>query len=1450
MQKRENVVRRRILAGALAAAVGISCTAINFAGVVSAEDKQYGDGYRSSFKGNYQAGNVYYDIGELYGHAYYDNNWNDNASDENYARYGWQVYDVKSFLDEDGNGRDANGHIVNTIPFTTDINADTSDANQRELMCWQVYSSKEGTRYLERTDIPDFGAPTYAGEKTPAYYIAKGEVEQDGQDVYIKWTVRSWVKDSKTWIDPDVFNKSNLTGLSQALQSASTSDTVSVTTPDIETYFENFKNSTDNSVNTELGKMWDAAQFESTEDIAKPLDSKDDVDTWWDSVAANVYTAEVTYDGTINTDYDKYDYTTNIDVKNLTDILGKSYNDTISATVKADVDWTNNDGTYHNNDTAINVSQSPWYSVPNAISAGVVDDIIRNTKDSDLQTAISQQSGSLDSIVSPITSVREINPVSSEIGITSKQLADMFSETEPVDGKVTWNKETVKFYESTENGDEDCIFVRGDLMNVLKDKVDSDGRHYVENNNVSYESDKWYELFTVKPANGTNYYPYARSTEVFVDMIRTYANAETDSNGGDCWIFDDSEEQIAKRYDLDMTKDSADIKAIYNSVHDASVDYDPEEHMLTLSDLSYADNGYNTNTTTAHATNCPIVNVTTDLMNIQSTVFDEGTHKVKVSEKVRMTTGYQRAGGEIKARRVEEVPTIDTTATSMDHKSKDIKCSVDSVIYDKVVFTGLRDGETYTLKTEIYDKTDDKMLSDEIVKVDPVSFVPNNSNYTVDVKIDVDTTALKEHVLVIYETLYLGDKEIISETNADNEKQTVTVEKPDIKTVASDKSGAKFINAATDAVIIDKVSYSNLVANEKYTLKATITDVDTKEVLGTTAEQAFSAEKTDGTVTMTFPAIDTTKRQGHKLLVTEVLYSSTGKVIASHPDTLDDPDQTVTVKIPDITTSAQKQADSSSNETIQDTIEYKNLVPGKKYTVVIKLYDVTDGYENVSEDTVLNFSDGSRTAKYSFTASESGSGSEVISDAISFDTINLQGHDILVYEDLYEGDFENGAYILTHKAVDGTQTCTINTPYIETVATADVDGGKIVPSDTNAVIVDKISYSGFKANETYDIMTYIYDKTNDGETIYGPNKTQQVADSSKGEFTVSVQLDTTGYEGHELVVGEVVYVTAADGTKQEYVSHNDIEDVNQTVTVEIPVIPQISTTATSKATGSHTVENSSEAVIVDRVSYSGLEVGKEYTLTATAYDKSTGEALEGVDSVTKTFVADETGYVDVEVPVDTTLLAGQSIVMFESLAYNDIEIAVHNDINDDNQTVTVVRVGTKAVGSDGNKTLAYGQTVTVIDTVDFEGLTPGEAYVVKGQLVDRSDSSVVAEGETEFTADKANGSVQVRFTLDTTDKAKKTYVAFETLIQKNGDVIVGEHKDLNDADQTVTVDDKPVPPPPDEPSEPEESSPNPPQTGDESHGTFDGIIAGILFMAAIGCGMLIIFRKRLKDDMD
>jgi hypothetical protein len=227
--------RNRLQSGFIAAALGISSLTTNFLGIAdylgtnsevihaegSVSDGVYEDKLRSSDRGDYEAGQVYYDIGTLRGHAYYneENGWTDKGKGD-YAETGWHIYNVDSFLADESGRKGEN--IINTLPYTTDLNdPDAADfTRNQELMCWQVYATQDAYRnqYLERTDVPDAGIPTFDGDNTDAYYIAKGTVTADGSNnTVIEWDIRSWVVDPSGWIDPATFTKTDLTGLSQSV---------------------------------------------------------------------------------------------------------------------------------------------------------------------------------------------------------------------------------------------------------------------------------------------------------------------------------------------------------------------------------------------------------------------------------------------------------------------------------------------------------------------------------------------------------------------------------------------------------------------------------------------------------------------------------------------------------------------------------------------------------------------------------------------------------------------------------------------------------------------------------------------------------------------------------------------------------------------------------------------------------------------------------------------------------------------------------------------------------------------------------------------------------------------------------------------------------------------------------------------------------------------------------
>ena len=132
------------------------------------------------------------------------------------------------------------------------------------------------------------------------------------------------------------------------------------------------------------------------------------------------------------------------------------------------------------------------------------------------------------------------------------------------------------------------------------------------------------------------------------------------------------------------------------------------------------------------------------------------------------------------------------------------------------------------------------------------------------------------------------------------------------------------------------------------------------------------------------------------------------------------------------------------------------------------------------------------------------------------------------------------------------------------------------------------------------------------------------------------------------------------------------------------------------------------------------------------------------------------------------------------------------------------KIGTSLVDqADGDRTLAAAGAKTVVDTVSWRDLAPGD-YVILGSLVDKATAQAVAGvTQTSFptirvTDYKQNGQVTVTFTV--ADKALKpgaSYVAFEDAyraadvtadhVLNTGATPVAQHHDINDAAQTVTV---------------------------------------------------------------
>ena len=498
--------------------------------------------------------------------------------------------------------------------------------------------------------------------------------------------------------------------------------------------------------------------------------------------------------------------------------------------------------------------------------------------------------------------------------------------------------------------------------------------------------------------------------------------------------------------------------------------------------------------------------------------------------------------------------------------------------------------------------------------------------------------------------------------------------------------------------------------------------------------------------------------------------------------------------------------------------------------------------------------------------------------ALPYDTYTFQELRVSANEDFDLVSF-NITISRNNHVVDGG---TVDNNYLSigTTATA-VDGGKYIGVGESATVTDTVAYEGLTPGDTYKLVGTLMDKeTGEAVTDADGNAVTSTVEFApvqiSGEQEVEFTFDTTGIAGHDVVVFEELYNAQGD----LIASHEDIDDEGQTVQVGTP---EIGTTASG--TDGKQLSVGESVTLTDTVSYSGLNPGETYTVEGTVHVRGLDDNGDAVDDgvltdadgnevrVSAEFTPESNdGTVEVTFTIDTTELAGKELVVFEKvLTANGTVVGTHEDIDDEGQTVEVAtpEIGTTATSADGDKSLDFDYEVTLVDTVEYSGLNPGETYTVEGTVMDKetgealtfADGSVayevydadsdewvpLATGHTdnvdgswtqvsveanddgtwtvttergtadseetvtdsvtyasdqmrevdvagepvtataEFTPEASSGTVEVSFTFNTTTLGGKELVVFENVYSASG-TLVASHEDIDDAGQTVAVD--------------------------------------------------------------
>ena len=753
---------------------------------------------------------------------------------------------------------------------------------------------------------------------------------------------------------------------------------------------------------------------------------------------------------------------------------------------------------------------------------------------------------------------------------------------------------------------------------------------------------------------------------------------------------------------------------------------------------------------------------------------------------------------------------ISTQAYDKADGDQEVVAEPDVTVVDKVSCDNIQKGTEYIINGTLMDKATGKPYVDAAGNEvhGSVTFTAKSQEQDAFVEFTFDGSNLTDSTeLVVFETIATTespDRILDNHEDINDLGQTVTVKPPVIGTIATDGiDNDKQVVKDTEMVVTDTVAYYGLTPGKQYTLKGELMDKATGAVLKdaagnpVTAEKQFIPNATAGTVEIQFTFNGSNLKKDQSLVAFEHVLTK-GKEIATHAEITDIP-QTVTVIEPSIKTTAKssqaghegdKNVVRDTTATVKDTVEYKNLVPGKEYTLIGKMMDKATG-------NALLKADGSEvTGKATFTP-ESSNGTATVE--ITFDCADLDGHSLVAFEKLYRGE----TTIASHEDIDDVdQTVKVDTPLVETTATssqAGHDGDKNIVRDTEATLTDTVEYKGLVTGKEYTFIGTVIDKVTgkallnaDGSEVTA-SKTIKAADTY-GTVELEFTLNCASLDGHELVVFEKIY---QDG--KEIGSHEDLNDGDQTVTV---ISPELATTAIDGIDGDKNVVKDPEAEVTDTVEYKGLVTGKEYKITGTIMDKATGNPY--IDPSTgkeitgeTTFTPDDTyGTVDVKFAFDASQLDENSqLVVFEKISRNGEEIGGHEDIDDEAQAVSIVvpEIHTNAAdGLDGDKEVIADHKASVVDTVSYDNLVPGKEYKVSGTLMVKETGEALLDvdgnpvtASATFTPEKPKGSVDVVFEFDADLLAGKKLVAFEKLYRNQIEITV--HEDIDDEDQTTTV---------------------------------------------------------------
>ncbi|MDY5585005.1 MAG: VaFE repeat-containing surface-anchored protein [Arcanobacterium sp.] len=226
-----------------------------------------------------------------------------------------------------------------------------------------------------------------------------------------------------------------------------------------------------------------------------------------------------------------------------------------------------------------------------------------------------------------------------------------------------------------------------------------------------------------------------------------------------------------------------------------------------------------------------------------------------------------------------------------------------------------------------------------------------------------------------------------------------------------------------------------------------------------------------------------------------------------------------------------------------------------------------------------------------------------------------------------------------------------------------IDGTKTKSGLGKQKVIDEVCYFGLRSGAEYELRGQLVAKTSPTSSVVEQRKVF-VPKSSHGCTEVEFSVDLSAVSGQDLVSFQELWLN-----NNLVVKHSDINDLNQTVSIGLPV--SLRTVATDAEDNDKFLQADANAKIIDIVCDANKQLvpGVEYLIETDVVRTSNGETVltSPVNSIFQPKHSADCARIEVE--FDARDLAGEEVVVFERVLQRGEVITEHHDLKEKSQTV-------------------------------------------------------------------------------------------------------------------------------------------------------------------------------------